>query len=146
FLSYTYLSLPEPTTAEQQFRCARYYVEKELKAALHTPPALRRDQRDPAKSKLKVGYLSADFRAHPVGHAVADLFENHQRERFSVYAYSFGPDDRSPARQRIVDAVDHFVEIGAMSHAEAAERIAADEVDILIDLMGHTKGGRTGIL
>ena len=146
YLPYLYLSLPEPTTAEQQFHCARYYAEQQLKGAINAPPAPRRDRRDQARSKLKLGYLSADFRLHPVGNTIADLFENHQRERFIVYGYSCGPNDRSPARQRIVDAVDHFVEVGGMSHAQAAERIVADEIDILVDSTGYTQSGRAEIL
>jgi len=72
-------------------------------------------------------------------------FELHDRARFEVRAYSMGPDDRSALRQRVIDAVDAFVDIRETGHRAAAERMAADRIDILIDLTLHTAGSRLEI-
>ncbi len=143
---FSLLSLPTMTTAAQQLRCARQWVERKLKmpAELAPHPPLRRRSRP--KSKLTIGYLSADFRSHAIAVTVAELFEKHDRGRFAIFGYSYGPDDGSPMRQRLVKAFDRFVDVRDASFAEAARRIAADEVDILVDLTGYTLNGRTQIL
>jgi predicted O-linked N-acetylglucosamine transferase (SPINDLY family) len=77
---------------------------------------------------------------------IAELFEKHDRERFQVFGYSYGPDDRSPTRSRLVKAFDRFLDVRDVSLAGAAERIAADDVDILVDLKGYTGYARPQIL
>jgi predicted O-linked N-acetylglucosamine transferase (SPINDLY family) len=91
------------------------------------------------KTKLRLGYVSADFREHPVANLTAELFELHDRARFEVFAYSIGPEDASPLRKRLVRAFDRFIELRDMTVAAAAERIAADQIDVLIDLTGYTQ-------
>lgn len=96
--------------------------------------------------RLRLGYVSADFRNHATAHLAAGLFEQHDRTRFEVFAYSFSVDDGSRHRQRCADAFDRFVDVRACSPREAAQRIADDHVDILVDLMGYTKSSRPAIL
>jgi predicted O-linked N-acetylglucosamine transferase (SPINDLY family) len=107
-------------------------------------PAAR--PRRPHASKLRIGYLSADFRAHAVASLSVELFEKHDRERFEVFGYSLGPNDASPMRRRLVDAFDQFVDIHDRSYTDGAKQIAADSIDILVDLTGYTKHARTQIL
>jgi predicted O-linked N-acetylglucosamine transferase (SPINDLY family) len=95
--------------------------------------------------RLRIGYASADFRNHATAHLAAGLFERHDRSRFEVFAYSFGPDDGSQYRQRCVEAFDRFVDVNSDDPHEAARRIAADRVDILVDLMGYTRRSRPEI-
>jgi predicted O-linked N-acetylglucosamine transferase (SPINDLY family) len=76
---------------------------------------------------------------------MASLFEAHDRRRFEIVAYSYGADDGGAMRARLVKAFDRFVDIEASSHREAAERIRADEIDILIDLKGFTHRARPAI-
>ena len=76
---------------------------------------------------------------------MAELFELHNRDRFEVFAYSYGPDDHSPMRARLDRAFDRFIDIGALSHRDAAQRINADKIDILIDLKGYTHHARPAI-
>ena len=102
--------------------------------------------RAPDDAPIRVGYISPDFRDHPVGQLMSSALPLHDRSRFKVFAYSSGPDDRSEVRRSIEHNVDRFVDIAAMSDAEAAAMIAADGVQILIDLAGHTTGGRLGVL
>jgi len=104
---------------------------------------LRQDYR--GARKLKIGYLSADFCRHATALLTAELFERHDRSLFETFAYSYGPDDRSELGVRLRRAFDDFVDIRAMTDGEAAKRIKADKIDVLIELKGYTKGARTGI-
>jgi protein O-GlcNAc transferase len=101
----------------------------------------RIDDRGP----LTIGYLSRDFREHATAHLIARCFEQHDRQMIRVHAYAYGPDVAGEMRQRLRRATDMFVDIDTLDHRRAAERIAADKVDILIDLMGHTSWARMEI-
>ena len=96
--------------------------------------------------RLRIGYLSTDFCRHAMSFLIAELLELHDRNRFEVYGYCASPEDGSDIRARVLAAMDHHVPIKAMTDAEAAERIRADEIDVLIDLNGLTKGARVGVL
>lgn len=98
-----------------------------------------------ASGRLRIGYLSSDFHEHATAYLTAGVFERHDRERFEVFAYSWGPTDDNPMRQRLRAAFEHFTEIGPLSHLEAAQRIRNDGIDILIDLKGYTRSARTEI-
>lgn len=97
------------------------------------------------EERLKIGYLSCDYHDHATAFLIAELFEVHDRERFEVFLYSYGKRPQTPIRQRIVNAGDHFIDIDDMSDADAAQKIAKDGIDILIDLKGYTGGARFGI-
>jgi len=97
------------------------------------------------RARLRLGYLSGDFHQHSTAHLMAELFERHNRDRFEVFAYSYGPDDHSPMRARLASAFDRFIDIRALSHREAARVIHADKVDILVDLKGYTHHARPAI-
>lgn len=96
--------------------------------------------------RVRIAYLSSDFQDHPAAYLVAELFELHDRARFEIYAYSYGPRDEGAMRQRIIHAVDHFVDIAWEPDDLAIERIRNDGIDILIDLKGYTVGDRLGIM
>lgn len=100
----------------------------------------------PAGGKLRVGYLSAEYRDHPVGHALQGLFGLHDRRDFEVFAYSLGGPDNSIYRQRIVRDSDHFIELGPLSLTDSARRIHQDGIHLLIDLQGYTGFSRMGLL
>jgi predicted O-linked N-acetylglucosamine transferase (SPINDLY family) len=95
--------------------------------------------------RLKLGYLSTDFRNHAVSQLLVRTLELHDRSQFKVWAYSTGAEDRSALRERVRDGVDAFIDIRDHDHRAAAERIAKDEVDILIELTLHTTGARLEI-
>ncbi len=143
-----FLALPVSTTAEQQLRCARQWVTalrrtsgsriiQLVKLALHT----RRGHGNRSSRSV-----TSDFHAHATAFLMAELLEKHDRERFTIVGYSYGPDDRSPMRARLVSGLDRFVDITDESPAASAERIATDEIDILVDLKGYTQGARTPLL
>jgi predicted O-linked N-acetylglucosamine transferase (SPINDLY family) len=132
-----------PTACAEQDKCARQYSRARYgRAAPWRADPL--GALDPTR-RLNLGYLSFDFRQHATSTLVGGLFENHDRQNFQVHAYSYGRDDGSDLRQRIVRSVDNFVDISGVSYAEAASRIHQDKIDVLIDLMGYTTGGRPQI-
>ena len=88
--------------------------------------------------KIRLAYYSFDFRNHPVAYLTARLFELHNREKFEIYAYSYGPDDGSEVRRRIQQSADVFVDVKDLSVIETACRIGEDDIDFLIDLTGNT--------
>ncbi|TWA66925.1 putative O-linked N-acetylglucosamine transferase (SPINDLY family) [Azospirillum baldaniorum] len=96
--------------------------------------------------RLRIGYLSADFHEHATAYLMAELLERHDRTRFAVTAYSTGIDDGSPMRRRLTAAVERFVDLRDHADRAAAQAIAADGIDILVDLKGYTAFARTAIL
>lgn len=137
------LSIPGLTPADlraaARFRAATYqpWMERAHKLRPATPKA--------PGSRLRLGYLSADFQEHATAYLTASVFECHDRERFECFAYSSEPDDGGPMRQRLQAAFDHFIDIGALTDFEVAQRMRDDGIDLLIDLKGHTKNNRLGI-
>lgn len=103
------------------------------------------ERRRGPRPKLTLGYVSGDFRNHPLAHLVRGLFRAHDRSRFRVFAYSYGPDDDSRYRADITAGVDQFVDLRNVNAADCARRIYQDNVDILIDLAGHIGGNRMEI-
>ena len=97
-------------------------------------------------ARLRIGYLSADYCQHPVALLIAKLIEGHDRSRFEVLGFSTGPDDASAIRGRMAKAFDQFHDLRARGAAEIAQLIRRLEVDILVDLTGHTEGDHFAIL
>ena len=96
--------------------------------------------------RVVLGMLSYDFHEHPVSQLLVEVLETLDRGQFELRLYASGRDDGSALRQRLVRAADHFVDVRGMSDAQAAQRIRDDGVDLLLDLQGHTRGHRQGIL
>ncbi|HUA54246.1 MAG TPA: tetratricopeptide repeat protein, partial [Candidatus Sulfotelmatobacter sp.] len=135
---FTLLSLP--STAAQQQTAARAWMAQAVAGARPIAPASPRGGRGDAP--IRIGYLSSDYHEHPTSYLIVELFERHDRGRFAIHAYSTGPDDGGPSRRRVIEACDGFVDLAALSHEAAARRIAADRIDILVDLNGCTAGAR----
>lgn len=96
--------------------------------------------------RIRIGYLSSDFCRHAMSFLIAEVLERHDRTTFEVFGYCASPEDGSDLRARVVAAFDHHVPIGALTDEQAARRIRDDEIDILIDLNGLTRGSRLGVL
>ena len=140
------LALPIATTAQQQLRCARQWADEHVRPSIDLARIQPRRQTSSGGRKITLGYLSADFNDHAIAVLSAELFEKHDRQRFQVYGYSYGRDDKSLMRARLEAGFDRFVDIRPLSHVDAARRIAADGVDILVDITGYTKNARSRIL
>jgi protein O-GlcNAc transferase len=130
------------TSARDQLLCARTWVLNKCPAA---PTPLWRGETS-ANDKIRVAYLSADFRDHPLAVLMAGVFERHDRARFETTALSFGVDTPSEMRTRLKAAFDRFIDVRHDSDEEAALRLRDLKVDIAVDLMGFTRDARTGIL
>ncbi len=96
--------------------------------------------------RLKLAYLSYDFRSHAVALSAVNMLERHDRSRFELFGISTGPDDASPLRRRIGGAFEHFLDVGARGDEEVAALLAAAQIDILVELGGYTAGARPGIM
>jgi predicted O-linked N-acetylglucosamine transferase (SPINDLY family) len=95
--------------------------------------------------KLRIGYVSSDLRDHAVGFAMTDVTEQHDHEHFEIFAYYCGIKRTDATQQRIMKAVDHWVDITGLNDDQAAAKIAEDGIDIVIDLNGYTKDARTEV-
>jgi predicted O-linked N-acetylglucosamine transferase (SPINDLY family) len=103
-----------------------------------------RDRRG-ARPRLHIGYLSSDWRDHPVGHVMYGAFERHDRSAFEITALSTGPDDGSDVLRRIRDGCDRFVDLVPQDDRTAAQTIHGLGIDILVGLQGFTGISRLGV-
>lgn len=140
-----FVLLCEDTDAASQLAFTQAFTAAKTAAATEARPQSGPPLTRP-NGRLRLGYLSMDFREHPVGRLMAGLPAAHDRSRFEVFAYSYGPDDGSPLRKRFERDFDMFREARGLSSAQIAAQIAADGVDILVDLAGHTGNARPEIL
>jgi protein O-GlcNAc transferase len=130
--------LDEPSL---QHRAARVWARDEY------PPndALGAIAPRPNKDKIRVGYYSPDFRLHPVAGLTADLFELHDRSRFEITAFAFGPEAADPMRKRLEQAFDSFLDVRDRSDLEVAALSRELGIDVAVDLAGFTAYRRTEI-
>jgi protein O-GlcNAc transferase len=126
---------------EEQLRCARLYWA-DGKHAVENPLWTGEPYRH---ERIRVAYLSADFRAHATAFLTAGIFEHHDRSRFDVSAFSYSVNDNSPMRRRLEAAFDRFVDVAGYTDAEIAKLLRQMEIDIAVDLKGYTAEGRPGI-
>jgi protein O-GlcNAc transferase len=126
---------------EEQRLCAQRHVREKLP---QRPPLWRGSRY--RHDRVRLAYLSADYSEHATAYLAAGLFERHDRSRFEVIGVSYGPDDRSPMRQRLVRAFNQFVDVRSRGDEETARLLHEMEVDVAIDLKGYTTGARPEIL
>lgn len=134
-----------PCGPEEHLLCAREWA-KPLTSSLATPFTHRPPRGASLNGRLRIGYLSADFNKHATANLIAELIERHDRSRFEIFGYCFSREDGSDLRARLISGFDNFACIGQLAHADAARRIHADGIDILIDLKGYTAYARTEIV
>ncbi len=127
---------PAEQLATAQSFVARTYTQKEERLCGDAPHQ---------HSRIRVGYVSGDFREHAVGFLLPSLLEGHDLEKYELYAYDYSPEDGSDVRSRLKQKFQHVRSISALSDRQSAELILKDEIDILIDLHGLSSGARPGI-
>lgn len=98
-----------------------------------------------AGSKIRIGYFSADFHDHATMHLLARVLELHDRERFEIHIFSYGPETQDAHRHRLVAAAAAFHPIGLIDDAAAAALARELAIDIAVDLKGYTRDARPGI-
>jgi len=131
--------LATPLSPELQLRAARRWARDLAPAALPAPPSRTRK----GSERLRVGYVSSDFRTHATASLLAEVWERHDRTRVATHAYSIGPAEASPLRSRIEAAFEHFADVASDTAEDIARRIDADGIDVLIDLNGYTTHARS---
>jgi protein O-GlcNAc transferase len=139
---YPFVFLSYGADAALQLKCARSYIAEQIPI---TPRPVC-DGRIWRNDKIKVAYLSADFCQHPTAYLTARLFEIHDRSRFDVLGVSFGSDDKSDIRSRLMNAFDQFHDVRFKNDRDVAKLLHELKVDIAIDLKGYTQNAREGIL
>jgi predicted O-linked N-acetylglucosamine transferase (SPINDLY family) len=128
------------TEPDEHLLCARTWTA-------HSYPAAGglRDRDARSRDKIRIAYLSAELNQHAVGYQTAGLFELHDAARFELSAISTAPDERSALAKRIRAAFPVFLDATRLDDRQVADWIERAEIDILVDLTGHTAGARTGI-
>ena len=124
-----------------QKMAAEKWVENEFPSTNILEPI---NKRSPNK-KIRIGYYSADFRNHAMSYLLVNLFEVHDKSKFELIAFSFGPETNDEIRNRISSAFDKFINVNLKSDKEIAQLSRDLKIDIAIDLMGFTEHNRFGI-
>jgi predicted O-linked N-acetylglucosamine transferase (SPINDLY family) len=128
-------------SAAAQAACARLFVSERFPV-----PIGGQQRRRYEHDRLRIAYLSADLRAHPVSRLLVRVLELHDRKRFQIFGLSLRPPEQDSFGERVRAAFDELIDVSSMSGAAIADLIARREVDILVDLMGFTNGSRFEIL
>lgn len=135
-----WIALSMATSPAQQLEIGRRWAGAML------PKVAPRRRPPPRSGKLRLGYLSGNFRDHPTARQMAGLFEHHDRSRFEITAYSYGADGGRAIGDRVRAAFDRWRDVREVADADVARQIRDDGIDILVDRHGYTLGGRLGIL
>ncbi|WP_443750297.1 tetratricopeptide repeat protein [Asticcacaulis solisilvae] len=136
FLLHSLIDAPDlHRRAARDFLAERYLPRDDLPPLV--PP--------PAHARIRLAYVSADFGEHPVTYLMAGVLEHHDRARFEVYAISLTREGDAGWRERVVAAVDHFIDVSDKTDAQVTALMRELEIDIAIDLNGYTKGCRTAV-
>ena len=97
------------------------------------------------KEKILIAYYSADFRRHAISHLIANVLENHNKNKFEVLGFHFSPSKDDDMSDRVSKSFDKFFDVKTWTDLQIIEKSKSLEVDIAIDLMGHTFGNRLNI-
>jgi protein O-GlcNAc transferase len=139
-LSVPFAMLMIPATAAEQLQCARRHVQDQPAF----PPIWRGEIY--SHDRIRVAYLSADFRQHATAFLTAGLFEEHDKSHFEITAISLGANDHSPMRRRLETAFERFIDVQGKGDQDIADIIRRLEIDIVVDLMGFSKDNRLNVL
>jgi predicted O-linked N-acetylglucosamine transferase (SPINDLY family) len=137
-----FINVTLSSSMSEQLQCARTAIAAQWP---WQPRALWRGE-PYAHDRIRVAYISADFRDHAVARLVAGLFEHHDRSRFETVGVSLVRDETSEMGTRLRAAFDRFIDVERQSDEQVATRLREMEIDIAVDLMGFTSGCRPGIL
>jgi predicted O-linked N-acetylglucosamine transferase (SPINDLY family) len=129
-----------------QLATAERYVRETCPSVSSPNPADRRAATiDLTGRRIRIGYVSSDLRDHAVGYLMAELFERHDKDAIEVFTYYCGPASQSDLTRRAKAAIEHWRDIRDLSNEAAAALIARDQIDILVDVNGHTRDAKLGV-
>jgi protein O-GlcNAc transferase len=139
--SYPFMLFSACDSPELQLRCAREF------SARHRPavPPLWQGTRY-HHDRIRIAYVSEDFRSHPTAYLLMGLWEQHDRQRFEIIAISLRPEEDSALGRRVKSAFDRFIDVSGLADAEIARRMRDLEIDIAVDLMGYSGAALHSIL
>ena len=135
------LMLPGYTNAEHLALARR--TTSGMRAAVEVVPHVRPAARP---TRLRIGYLSGDFKVHPCNQLACAMLESHDRNRFELTAFDNSRDDGSAARRRTLAAFHEVIAVRNLSAMSLAEAIRNAGIDILVDMSGHTTDNRVDVL
>jgi len=136
---FTILSMPG-ISCEDQLKVSSSWAQK----IAHKVQKVQKVKRGDIKNeKIKIGYLSSDFRLHPLYFLIIDIFKNHNKNNFSITLYYSGNNEDTTAHNDFKSLGFEFINITELSNKEASKLIASKDTDILIDLSGFTKNSRS---
>jgi predicted O-linked N-acetylglucosamine transferase (SPINDLY family) len=137
-----FILLAVPSSVSDHLKCARIYTAE---TRPNSDEKFWQGERY-SHERIRIAYISADFRDHAVAHLLASLFEKHDRACFETIAISLGLDDQSAMRARLQGAFERFIDVRGKSDRDVARLMRELEVDIAFDLMGFTASARPAIL
>jgi len=137
--SFTVIALTDSLQAQQ--KAAENWIRSKYPANFGLGPLPPR----PAGGKIRIGYFSADFHEHPVMYLMAELFELHDKEQFEVFAFSYDTHPDDGMRERVRPAFEQFIDVQNKTDLQIAELARSLQIDIAVDLGGHTQNSRVGI-
>jgi predicted O-linked N-acetylglucosamine transferase (SPINDLY family) len=130
-----------PSTLSQQKIAAEIYTGDNFPAMsdVSVPPGSFQS------GKIRIGYFSGNFWDHPVAHLIAQLFELHDRSKFEILGFSFGPAADDDMRRRLTAGLDQLIDAKDRTDKEIADLARSLQINVAVDLMGFTEQSRTGI-
>ncbi|MDA0781266.1 MAG: tetratricopeptide repeat protein [Rickettsiales bacterium] len=140
-------NIQETSNLAENLEIAIKYTKKQVRniLSIHRPFEHNPSQRG-NREKIRIAYMSSDINDHPVSHLMRGVFKNHDKDRFEIYLYSFSGQDKSGYQDEIKSYCNKFIDVGSISNYETARIINEDQIDILIDLNGHTGTSRVEAL
>lgn len=141
-LAFKLLHLPLPASLQ------KVYADRVAAGIAHLASPLAKPAPRPRarRQRLRIGYLSADFDRHPVGYLTRSIYALHDRKRFEIFGYALAGDDGSENFRAIASGCDQLVDARLSSLEQIAARISTDSIDVLVDLNGYTRAGRSQVL
>lgn len=127
------------SSSQEQMVCANQWTQNHYKAQSFQKGKWKR------KNKIRIGYLSSDFKLHPLYFLIRDVIKYHDRDIFDIYAYDSTPSENTNERTTLIGLFDHYRDISFTNDGSAVTLINHDEIDILIDLTGYTNNSRAFI-
>ena len=128
---------------ELELKCAQIYSQKHFQNIVAQPFLKPKIQ---PNGKIKVAYLSPDFRDHAVSQLIVEVLELHDKQHFEIYGFYFGPSTNDDMHHRIASTFNEFHSVAHLSDQAICDLIRSKEIDIAVDLAGHTQYNRAGIL
>jgi protein O-GlcNAc transferase len=127
------------SSPQDQLICANQWIQNHFK----DQPFKKEKWRQ--KNKIRIGYLSSDFKLHPLYFLIRDVIKYHNRDIFDIYAYDASPHENTNERNTLISLFDYYRDISSLNDEKAVNLINNDEIDIFIDLTGYTNNSRAFI-